>query len=224
MPHRLVILSLIAALSSCATKQPPPGLIPTAPAKVASALPAVATVRSNQDASGIVSRKLENQVAVLVDKTATLQSNLVAAVELADKLRKQKSATEGELEQQWNQLTAITASHLALEKQVVEAKATADEQAAMRIKSDAAVDALTAAVTAKENETETLRAQNSDLSSATSRLNTDVQALTAAKNKAEKNAAVGSYLKWMIGSMVVVILLIVVGYILLRTYIPKPPL
>ncbi|MEI6674449.1 MAG: hypothetical protein WCO57_04645 [Verrucomicrobiota bacterium] len=221
---KTILAAIACALfASCATQRPAP-VNYTAPAKAAPVAPAVSSVRANQSATYAVSSKLQTQVAVLSDKTATLQASLQAATATADKLRKAKTATEAELELQWEQLSAITASHLALEEGMKQAKATVAELQTTNANQARSIDALADAVDAAESERDALRAQRDDMAKTIGtqqKLNDTMQAKV---DKAEKAAAVGSYLKWAIGISAFVIFIAACGLVYLKFLTPRIPI
>ena len=213
---KLILAAIACALlASCATQRPAP-VNYTAPAKAAPVAPAVSSVRANQSATYAVSTKLQTQVAVLSDKTATLQASLQAATATADKLRKAKTATEAELELQWEQLSTITASHLALEEGMKQAKATVAELQATNANQARSIDALADAVDKAESERDTLRIQHDNMATTIETQQTLNDTMQARLSKAEKAEAVGVYLKWAIGIAAIVVFIAIAGLVYLK--------
>lgn len=211
------VLSLVVlGLASCATRSTPPPVRFTAPAQAAPVAPVVASVRTAQAETLAVSQKLETQVAVLSDKTATLQGNLISAVELADKMRREKRATEAQLEQQWQQLTAITASHLALENDITATKSTVANLRAANQAQAANIDRLAVAVNAAEAERDTLRVQHVDMQQTIDSQKAACDKLASDLRKSEASAASGNTYKWWC----VGIALLIVLYLAARFLLP----
>lgn len=217
---RILFYLPLLVLASCATQRPAP-VAYTAPAKAAPVAPQVSGVRAGAAATAAVSSKLQTQVAVLADKTETLQASLQAATANADKLRKQKTATEAELELQWERLSAITASHLVLEEGMKLAKATVAELQAANINQSHAIDALSDAVQRAEAERDDLRIQHDDMATAIGTQQKLNDTMQAKLSKAQKAEAVGVYLKWVIGIAATVIFIAACLFFYLKFLTPK---
>lgn len=217
MRPTFLLLVLALALPSCAVRRPVPGMIPTAPAKAAPIAPAVAAARADAAATDAVSQRLETQVAVLKRSAETLQGSLAKSFVEASRLRDQKSASEQELNGLYMSLGDSKALTQSLVDEVAVARSTADEQAALRLKAEKDRDDLFVAAAAKDAENATLRSQNTDLGATVTRLNGDVRTLSAAKEKSDKNAAVGGFLKGCVWFLAVA----AIGFLVLWMYFPR---
>lgn len=215
----LHLLPCCLLLASCASQKPVPGSVPTAPAKAEFVAPAVESYRRSSNASGATSAKLEGQVNALSQQAITLRSGLQVATAEAARLVKQKSATEKELNDQWVALTVLTERNLALELSTAAANATALKQAEMRAALETDLDALVSKANAKDTEANVLRLQHSDLSTDVLRLNGEIKTLSAAKDAAEKKAAVGGYIKGCIWFLAIVAVI----FVGLKLYLPRLP-
>ncbi len=217
---RILHLSCLAFLAaSCAYRPPPPGTVPTAPAKVDAVAPAVESYRRASNSSGATSAKLESQVNALSQQATSLRTGLEAATAEAQRLTQQKSATEKELNNLWLSLTTLTERNQLLEKEAAAANSTALTQQAMRAALETELDDLVSRANAKDSEAGVLRLQHADLSAEVLRLNGDITKLTAAKDKAEKSAAVGRYIKGCIWFLAI----IAIAFIALKLYLPRLP-
>lgn len=155
-----VLLIIVCALTSCAT---PPAVAPfikqTLPAESADISPALGAARdaaARADAANDLSRE---HISTIQRETTTLRQGLQAATAEADRLRKQKTASETELDHLWQSLQNLTTRNLFLE---AEAQAATDSLAREKSLRLLAGEALTSAQTlarGKESEATQLRLQ-----------------------------------------------------------------
>lgn len=209
-----LLLLATAILASCATRPPPTHF--TAPKPAVDVSQSAAAVRANAVAGFVVSQRLENQVESLTVKTATLQDSLAKSFIEATKLKDQKTATEAELDSLYESMLAGQTQVLALVDEAQAAKVTAVEQAVLRAKAEGDLERLTADAAARDAETATLRLQNADMEKLISAQQAAVDRSQARMEKAEKAAAVGNYLKWVIGISVLVVFVAAVGLVYLK--------
>jgi len=195
----LPLLPLLLLIASCGVKRPMPGMIPTAPVHAVEVAPAAATVRADAVRAFVVAQRLESQVATLQTSATTLQGALAKSFVEAGKLRDQKSATEKDLDSLYADLGDAKALTQGLVEETAVAHTTADEQATLRVKAEADLEALTIATVAKDAENAALLGQRNDLAATVLRNNADLQAMAKARDAAIKEAAVGHYLKgWVL--------------------------
>ncbi len=117
-------------LASCA---PEPGTLPRhVPLEIPPKARPVETaaVRSSTAAAMREGTLASARVEKIAAEVRTLETHLDAAVTEADRLRKQKSADERELEQMWQSLTKIQQRHDALHTEAEGAKQALDRQKA----------------------------------------------------------------------------------------------
>lgn len=209
---RALLLALgSVALASCARDTPvPPRAIP-APVQSAAVSPAVDGVKADAAKTAEVSGRLEAKVESLQRATADLRTGMTAATAEADRLRKQKIASEKELDALWKMLTNEEARAAALFAEVEKAKEIADQQKAHRAIAEKRLDELAKAAIARDTETLELRAQRDHLSGELDKAGQVHADMLAKLSKAEMKAAVGSYLKgivWFLGSLIVLVVVV----------------
>lgn len=195
--------------ASCARDTPvPPRAIP-APVQSAAVSPAVDSVKADAAKTAEVSGRLEARVESLQRVTADLRTGMTSAAAEADRLRKQKAASEKELDALWKMLTNEEARAAALFAEVETAKKIADEQKAHRAIAEKRLDELAKAAIARDTETLELRAQRDHLSDELDKAGKVHADMLAKLSKAEMKAAVGSYLKGVVWFLGIVIVLVV---------------
>lgn len=194
---------------------PPPRAIP-APRQTEAVTPLVERVRADTAKSGEVSAKLEGKVEALQRTTGELRAGMSAATAEADRLRKQKAATEKELDGLWKLLNGTEARAAALFAEVESAKQIADEQKAHRLVSEKRLDELAKAAIARDIETLELRDQRDQLAADVDRAGKVHADMLARLSKAEQRAAVGAYLKGCIWFLGVSLFLALLFYILTK--------
>lgn len=142
---------LLYMLVGCAPKLDPipPRAIP-APRQSEAVTPLVDRVRAEAAKSGEVSAKLEGRVEALQRTTGELRAGMSAATAEADRLRKQKAATEQELDGLWQLLTASDEHAKRLFAEVEEAKSAAEAQRQQRQLSDVRLSELAQAAVARD--------------------------------------------------------------------------
>lgn len=209
----LIIVGFIVvlnALTSCGNAPPvPPKAIP-APRQSVAVTPLVDRVRADAAKSGEVSAKLEGKVDDLQRTTGELRAGMSAATAEADRLRKQKAATEQELDGLWQLLTASDEHAKRLFAEVGEAKSAAEAQRQQRQLSEVRLNELAQAAIARDTETLELRDQRDHLATELNHATTvTIPKLSDQLRKAEMRAAVGQYLKGIVWVIGIVIFLIV---------------
>ena len=191
-------------MTCCAHKAVMPALVPTAPPVAVAVVPTVTAVQKSQQTARAAGEKLESQVGKFSGDAATLRKGLQDATVEADRLRKQKSATEADLDKLWAQLNELTQRNMFLETEALEAVKTANDQRLARVEVEKQLEAALRAAEAKDAEAASLRLQNADLGQIIKDQGGKIDSLNAATKKAEANAAIGGYLKgciWFIGIM-----------------------
>lgn len=205
MKTTLQFLALI--LVGCSTAPAPPRAIP-APLQTAAVSPLADQAKADAAKGGEVSSRLEGKVESLQRTTADLRAGMSLATTEADRLRKQKAATEKELDALWQLLNGTEARAAALFAEVETAKKIADEQKAHRLVAEKRLDELAKAAIARDNETLELRDQRDHLASELDKAGKVHADMLAKLSKAEMKAAVGTYLKgvgWFIGIVIVLV-------------------
>ena len=157
IPIRLSSLLALALLASCA---PRPGTVPKHvpldPPPKARAVE-VAPVRHAAAAAHREAAVAGAKVEKIAAEVKALESHLGAAVAEADRLRKQKSASERELDLMWENLTKIHQRHDALSLEAQGAKAALDRQKLLHAAAEAEIAKLEQAVREAGVETALLR-------------------------------------------------------------------
>lgn len=222
MKHLLFICvylcsSVVGFLASCAPAPAPRAIIPSAPPRSAPAAPVIAAANSTQSASTAASAKLESQVNLLRQSASDLQDGMAEAVLEADRLRKQKSATEADLDGLWQKLTNLQTRNLFLEAEAETAVTYAVEQKERRAAAEQAVTDLTALTTAQEAELSSYRVKYQDLATAYHASEKSRAIADAARAAAEKQAAVGNYLRRCLFGLVALI----AAYFVIKLFIPS---
>lgn len=200
---------LLSMLVGCASKVDPvpPKAIP-APRQSAAVSPLVDQAKADAAKGGEVSSRLEGKVESLQRTTGELRAGMSVATSEADRLRKQKAATEKELDGLWQLLNGTEARAAALFAEVETAKKIADEQKAHRVIAEKRLDELAKAAIARDTETAELRDQRDHLAGELDKAGKVHADMLARLSKAEQKAAVGSYLKgciWFIGIVIVLV-------------------
>lgn len=214
-------LSIVAVclMVSCGTKPHVTPAVVTAPPRALPVSTAAEAVRHDAVATSQVSQRLESQVAGLRQSTATLRERVTAAVDETAKLKAAKGATEAQIARLCDLLTETNQKAVELSAEVEATQKSADEQRTLRFRAEDNLAALMRSAAAKDAECDTLRSQNSDLAKTLDALTKDRDQTSALLAKAEKQAAVGRYLRnWLIG-----IVIGVVAYFILRIYLPRIP-
>ena len=179
---KLFVPLILAVITSCAPSSPlvPPFVKQTLPAQAADISPALNAARdaaTKADAAVDLSR---GHITTITRETTTLRQGLQAATDEADRLRRQKTASEAELDGMWQSLQALTARNLFLES---EAQAAADSLAREKTLRHTASEALTTAhalARGKESEATQLRLQLIDSESQREAIHTTSAALAKA--------------------------------------------
>lgn len=204
----LTILAAVVLLASCAsTTQAPPKAVPV-PRQSAAVSPLVDQAKADAAKGGEVSARLESRVEALQATTSDLRQGISAATSEADRLRKQKAATEKELDGLWQMLTGAESRAAALFAEVEKAKTIADEQKSHRLLAEKGLDELAKAAIARDTETIELRDQRDHYAAELDKAGKVHADMLARLSKAEMRAAVGSYLKgivWFIGIVIVLV-------------------
>ena len=157
IPIRLSSLLAFALLASCA---PRPGTVPKHvpldPPPRARAVE-VAPVRQAAAAASREGAVAGAKVEKIAAEVKALETHLDAAVAEADRLRKQKSASERELDLMWENLTKIHQRHDALSLEAQGAKAALDRQKLLHAAAETEIAKLEQAVRAAGVEVALLR-------------------------------------------------------------------
>lgn len=214
--HPSLPLAAAILLASCSTTPDvPPRAIPE-PTQTAAVSPLVDQAKADAAKGGEVSARLESKVESLQRTTADLRTGMTAATAEADRLRKQKAATEKELDGLWQLLNGTEARAAALFAEVESAKRIADEQKAHRVIAEKRLDELAKAAIARDNETLELRSQRDHYVSELDKAVKAHAAMQASLSAAEQKAAVGTYLKGCIWFIGIALFLALLFYILTK--------
>lgn len=214
---KTILALLILAAVSCAPPVVPRAIVPTAPPRSASVSPAVEMARAAGSKAAIASDRLERQVETLKQTASALNDGMADAVLEADRLRKQKSANEVELQGLWEKLTAVKQRNLFLEVQADEAVKYAVDQKTLRLEAEASLTAVSRIAADRDAEVISLRLQRGDMTRIIHEQGEAFDAQAAQLVTAQKQAAVGGFLKWCLFGVVA----LCAGYLLIRTYVPR---
>lgn len=218
---KLYLLAVItAAVASCAPNASPVTAVPTAPAITAAVSPSVELARQAQASASIVSDRLETQVAILKGATTEIRDGMANAVAEADRLRKQKSATEAELEGLWKSLTELNTRNLFLEAEAEKAVTLADEQRVLRMKAETGMINLTQVAADRDAETIALRSQHADMSATIATMQGVIDKQSSDLTKARESAAVGGYLRTWVAILAAALILISAAFVYLKFFSP----
>ncbi|MEI6177494.1 MAG: hypothetical protein WCS43_11430 [Verrucomicrobiota bacterium] len=204
-----LILLAAFALGACAPAIKSTMPIVTAPPARVEIAPHVQTVWQASKDSGVVSAKLEGQVATLQKTVATVQDGMKGAIEEADKLRAAKTATEAQLSDLYAIVMRAGEQVNQMAADLAEAQTIAKEQEKLRIDVDSKLTALVADSAAKDAEMQTVRSQLNDAGATLSMVAKERDALQAKLTKQEGSAALGRFVKWTVGIIVAGLLFIV---------------
>jgi len=200
-PTKLAIAGAFLAMASCAHQakiQP----APPRPVESAAVAPSVEIVKKQAAVQRATSEKLEGKVATLAKATGELQTGLVAATAEAARLRAAKAATESELDGLWQMLTNETSRAAEMFAAAEESRKLADDQKAQRIEAEKRLADLATVAALRDSEVGNLRLQLDAMAKQIQAAQASEAAMQASLAKAEKKAAVGTYLKgivWVLG-------------------------
>ena len=204
-------------LTACDPVAVIPARAPTAPPPAEHVAPMVDAAQNSEQKVRQAGERLEGRVVELSQNATALHNDMMAAVAEADKLRKQKTATEEQLTDLWRRLTEITNRNMFLEKEADDALNDANAQKLARVELEKQIGLLKKAGVAKDQENDTLTSQNGDKRLTISDQGEIINKLNARAVAAEKNAAVGSYLKGCVWVLGILLFLAVLFFILIRT-------
>jgi hypothetical protein len=207
----------VACLASCAPPLPPPvaSAVP-APRITPPVAPLVAAVAADLRAAASASAKLEGEVAALRVSAGGLAEGLDLAAAEVDRLKIAKAGTDTELDTLAGMLTAAhtQARNLFLEVEAAQATAAAHREA--RETAERRVADLRAAAAVHDQETAALRDQVAHYTGELDKAGKVHADLLARLSEAKSKAAVGGYLKGMIGWIIFAGVLIVAGVLFLK--------
>jgi chromosome segregation ATPase len=204
----IILLSAIL-LGACAPAIKSTMPVVTAPPARVDIAPQVKTVWQAAKDSGTVSAKLEGQVATLQRTVATVQDGMRDAIAEADKLRAAKTATEAQLTDLYALVMKAGEQVNKMAADLAKAQTIAKEQETLRADVDAKLTALLADSAAKDAEMQTVRSQLNDAGATLSMVAKERDALQAKVTKQEGSAALGRFVKWMIGLLIAGVLAII---------------
>lgn len=166
--------------------------------------PALKEARKAAAAADERSDEARDRVASVSREASGLREGLQAAAVEADRLRKQKTASEAELEGMWRSLEALTVRNLFLEAEAAKAEeALKHEKALRRGAADAMIHAEQLALQ-KQGEADQLRQQLADSEAARAVVHESAQALgeVAAAANAKADQATGELRLWRWGGVI----------------------
>lgn len=215
-----LFMPVMLALTSCAPRAVPSGMIPTAPAVVAAAAPKAAAVQQASQTNAVATARLTGQVETLRAASADLSSRLTEALAEADRLRKQPATTQAQVEKLWQTLNEAQTRNLFVESAFAEAKTIINDQQSAQRQQDESIKVMIASADEKDAEAATLRAQHTDMGVTITAQQKYITALTAENLKSQRDAAVGSFLKWYAVGASIAVFLALCGLVYLKSLIP----
>jgi chromosome segregation ATPase len=197
----LTLCGLLLWCVSCAPKAIPlpPGYQPQAPVPQAEdAMPYVDGLRDAHalaDAASAINQARSDNVA---NQTATLRAGINKVTAEADRLRKQKAATEEELDSLWQLLTHENERAIALFAEAEKARDGLIEERRLRAEANAKLAPLQKAVVDISNEAKALRLQLADAEAGSLKAHQSAEnfAQLAAADKARADKAEGKISVW----------------------------
>jgi chromosome segregation ATPase len=215
-----MIVIAVVGLFQCAPQPATRAIVPTLPNQSQKVVPAVDTARAATAKTAVVSDRLERQVESLKKTATELNDGMADAVLEADRLRKQKSATEAELQGLWEKLNAVKERNMFLELQADEAVAFANEQKTLRVEAEASLAEVSRLAAERDAEVVSLRLQHGDMAKMIEAANAETAKLRADLNKANAEAGIGKFVKGLIWTTLIMGGLALAVYVILRTYVP----
>jgi chromosome segregation ATPase len=197
MKHLAAIACL--ALAACAPKAPPANYRPQSPVpEAASPQPFVDGLREANDRADSVSSANAARGETVAREAATLKAGISKATAEADRLRKQKAATEKELDSLWQMLTAENARAAELFAEAERHRLAAAEERRLRTLAGKALDELQGNLNAVMSERALLRIQLADAEAGShaAHLSADQQHRAASKAQAAADRAKGAISVW----------------------------
>jgi chromosome segregation ATPase len=173
------------------------------PPEAAAVTPLVDQVQADTTAARETAAKLENKVDDLHRATATLRAGITTATAESDRLRKQKAATEAELDGLWRMLTNEQAGAAALFREVESSKALAEQHRLQRMVAEKRIEELAKAAAAGDAERFALRQNHDAMASQIEAARKTEAELSAKLAKAEKGAAVASFIKGTVATVLI---------------------
>lgn len=211
IPMKTILPLIAILLASCASKiEAPPRAFP-APIQSADVAPMARVVKEDASRTAAASAKLESKVAELQRSSADLRAGVGQATAEADRLRKQKAASEKELDALWQMLTGSETRAKELFAEVEKAKSYADEQMQARLLAERRVDDLIQAASGSDVEKAELRAQRDHLASELEKAGKTHAMMQSALRDAERKGAIGTFFKgllWWVGIAAVVLAIV----------------
>lgn len=207
----IIPLLLAIFLASCASRPEALVVAPSAPPKAVPVAPAAVEVRAGVRDGSAAAQKLEVQVDGMRRTAAGLRENMQRAMDEASRLRAAKTATEAEIDGLWTMLSNSNDHAKNLFEEAERSRATAADLRGKLAAAEKSVEDLIRIASNKDAEAEVLRSQNADLVKALDASSRNHEATKASLRKAERNAALGSWVKsmgWVI--LIAAILLVAV--------------
>jgi chromosome segregation ATPase len=186
---------------SCAPKAVPlpPGYQPQAPVPQAEdAMPYVDGLRDAHALADAASAINANRSSHVARETATLRAGISKATAEADRLRKQKAATESELDGLWQLLTHENQRAVALFEEAEKARDGMAEERKLRAEANAKLAPLQRAIVDISNEAKALRLQLADAEAGSKKAHQSADQFSklAAADKARADKAEGKISVW----------------------------
>lgn len=201
-PSKIAATAIAAIFTVACTPPrniPPP---PPKPIETAPVTPTVEAVKAQVAVQRATSEKLEGKVETLARTTGELRTGLAAATAEAARLRDAKTATESELDGIWRMLQAEQNRAAEMFAAADESRKLADDQRKQRIEAEKRLADLTTAAALRDSETANLRKAVEQMAKQIEAARDAEATMQASLAKAERKAAVGSYLKgivWFLG-------------------------
>jgi chromosome segregation ATPase len=197
----LTLCGLLLWCVSCAPKAIPlpPGYQPQATVPQAEdAMPYVDGLRDAHALADAASAANQARSENVASVTATLRAGISKATAEADRLRKQKAATEAELDSLWQLLTHENERAVALFEEAEKARAGMIEERRLRAEANAKLAPLQRAIVDISNEAKALRLQLADAeaNSKKAHQSADQFSKLAAADKARADKAEGKVSVW----------------------------
>jgi chromosome segregation ATPase len=212
---RILIAFAVASLLSCAPQQKTT-MAATRPPETAAVAPMAAQARADALASRETASKLEAEVETIQKTTGNLRQGIDLATAEADRLRRQKSATEKELESLWGMLTAEQNRTAQLWQQVETSKALSIQHRDQRLIAERRIIKLADAAVATDVEMATLRRDHDTMKGQIDQARKIEADLQAKLTKAEKDAAIARFLKGTAAIGTAVLVLAAVAFVAIK--------
>lgn len=225
MRFKIILLSILSILMiSCSTKVTPIVGIPDAPVATKSVKPSLEKTQRGIENAYVANVQLQEKIKEQKQNVIDQKIDIVDALAQAEKIKEKAEAkiaiTEIEATNLLNSLNKVSARNLFLEKKVKEFEDWNYKQLEILEATRQDARKTLAQLSDKENENSQLIAQNKFLTDSLNTRNKEFTQVQKDNLKLTKTSASAQvYKRWIIGS-VGIVLLLGIGYVVMRTYVP----